>query len=180
MATPSASRWDETPGRVKGSETPGVTPHRPGSETPGATPSTRIWEATPSHVTPGHATPGHATPGGNTTPGKVFFLCAQGSYIFIYIYVLILGQLLLISNGLCLITRHFINQEKSLGWNSQDRKRFVVFSMSIISSFLGSCWFWREVSPVLSSSVFTVTAAAFKHDLDLLTFFPLHFAQWNN
>nr|XP_058964441.1 splicing factor 3B subunit 1-like [Pocillopora verrucosa]XP_058966473.1 splicing factor 3B subunit 1-like [Pocillopora verrucosa] len=69
MATPSASRWDETPGRTKGSETPGVTPHRPGSETPGATPSTRIWEATPSHVTPGHATPGHATPGGNTTPG---------------------------------------------------------------------------------------------------------------
>ena len=56
MATPSASRWDETPGRTKGSETPGVTPHRPGSETPGATPSTRIWEATPSHVTPGHAT----------------------------------------------------------------------------------------------------------------------------
>lgn len=85
MATPSASRWDETPGRAKGSETPGVTPHRPGSETPGATPSTRIWEATPSHVTPGHATPGHATPGGNTTPGKVFFFCAQGSYIYIYI-----------------------------------------------------------------------------------------------
>ncbi|XP_078378682.1 splicing factor 3B subunit 1-like isoform X2 [Oculina patagonica] len=68
MATPSASRWDETPGRPKGSETPGVTPHRPGSETPGATPSTRIWESTPSHVTPGHATPS-ATPGGNTTPG---------------------------------------------------------------------------------------------------------------
>ncbi|KAM7436382.1 Splicing factor3B subunit 1 [Porites harrisoni] len=67
MSTPSASRWDETPGRAKGSETPGVTPHRPGSETPGATPSTRIWEATPSHVTPGHATPS-ATPG-NTTPG---------------------------------------------------------------------------------------------------------------
>ena len=106
--------------------------------------------------------------------------CVLRAHIFIYIYVLILGQLLLISNGLCLITRHFINQEKSLGWNSQDRKRFVVFSMSIISSFLGSCWFWREVSPVLSSSVFTMTAVAFKHDLDLLTFFPLHYAQWNN
>ena len=64
MATPSASRWDETPGRPKGSETPGVTPHRPGSETPGATPSTRIWESTPGHVTPGHVTPS-ATPGGN-------------------------------------------------------------------------------------------------------------------
>lgn len=73
MATPSASRWDETPGRPKGSETPGVTPHRPGSETPGATPSTRIWESTPSHVTPGHATPS-ATPGGNTTPGEVTLL----------------------------------------------------------------------------------------------------------
>ncbi|XP_048578646.1 splicing factor 3B subunit 1 isoform X1 [Nematostella vectensis] len=67
--TPSLSRWDETPGRSKGSETPGaITPHRLGSETPGATPSTRIWEATPSHATPGQATPGHATPGG-TTPG---------------------------------------------------------------------------------------------------------------
>ena len=64
ISTPSASRWDETPGRPKGSETPGVTPHRPGSETPGATPSTRIWESTPGHVTPGHATPS-ATPGGN-------------------------------------------------------------------------------------------------------------------
>ena len=74
MATPSASRWDETPGRPKGSETPGVTPHRPGSETPGATPSTRIWESTPSHVTPGHATPS-ATPGGNTTPGEGTLLC---------------------------------------------------------------------------------------------------------
>ncbi|KAK2561380.1 Splicing factor 3B subunit 1 [Acropora cervicornis] len=63
ISTPSASRWDETPGRPKGSETPGVTPHRPGSETPGATPSTRIWESTPGHVTPGHATPS-ATPGG--------------------------------------------------------------------------------------------------------------------
>ncbi|XP_020917463.1 splicing factor 3B subunit 1 isoform X2 [Exaiptasia diaphana] len=63
IATPSNSRWDETPGRPKGSETPGVTPHRPGSETPGATPSTRIWEATPSHTTPGHATPGGTTPG---------------------------------------------------------------------------------------------------------------------
>jgi len=74
------SRWDETPGKPKGSETPGVTPHRSGSETPGATPSTRIWEATPSHTTPGHATPGHTTPGhatpGNTTPGRTpVFYC---------------------------------------------------------------------------------------------------------
>ncbi len=54
--TPSNSRWDETPGRSKG------------SETPGATPSTRMWEPTPSHTpagaaTPGRDTPGHATPG---------------------------------------------------------------------------------------------------------------------
>uniref|UniRef100_A0A8C2Q3M7 Splicing factor 3b, subunit 1 n=1 Tax=Cyprinus carpio TaxID=7962 RepID=A0A8C2Q3M7_CYPCA len=54
--TPSNSRWDETPGRAKG------------SETPGATPSTRMWEPTPSHTpagaaTPGRDTPGHATPG---------------------------------------------------------------------------------------------------------------------
>uniref|UniRef100_A0A673FNG9 Splicing factor 3B subunit 1 n=1 Tax=Sinocyclocheilus rhinocerous TaxID=307959 RepID=A0A673FNG9_9TELE len=54
--TPSSSRWDETPGRSKG------------SETPGATPSTRMWEPTPSHTpagaaTPGRDTPGHATPG---------------------------------------------------------------------------------------------------------------------
>ncbi|KAG5851662.1 hypothetical protein ANANG_G00054000 [Anguilla anguilla] len=39
--TPSNSRWDETPGRAKG------------SETPGATPSTRMWEPTPSHTPPG-------------------------------------------------------------------------------------------------------------------------------
>ncbi|XP_071812328.1 splicing factor 3B subunit 1-like isoform X2 [Apostichopus japonicus] len=61
--TPSISRWDETPGRPKGGETPGATP----------TASTRIWDATPGHVTPGHVTPGHATPGhttpGHTTPG---------------------------------------------------------------------------------------------------------------
>ena len=69
MATPSASRWDETPGRPKGSETPGVTPHRPGSETPGATPSTRIWESTPGHATPGNVTPGHVTPGHATPSG---------------------------------------------------------------------------------------------------------------
>ncbi|KAF7652896.1 hypothetical protein LDENG_00090610 [Lucifuga dentata] len=54
--TPSNSRWDETPGRPKG------------SETPGATPSTRMWDPTPSHTpagaaTPGRDTPGHATPG---------------------------------------------------------------------------------------------------------------------
>lgn len=54
--TPSNSRWDETPGRPKG------------SETPGATPSSRMWDPTPSHTpagaaTPGRDTPGHATPG---------------------------------------------------------------------------------------------------------------------
>ncbi|XP_046846232.1 splicing factor 3B subunit 1-like [Xenia sp. Carnegie-2017] len=63
------TRWDETPGRVKGSETPGgsTTPHR-GAETPGATPSARMWEATPSHATPGSTTPGSMTPG-HSTPG---------------------------------------------------------------------------------------------------------------
>ncbi|KAB7493817.1 Splicing factor 3B subunit 1 [Armadillidium nasatum] len=45
--TPSVARWDETPGRQKG------------SETPGATPSTRMWDATPGHATPGHETPGY-------------------------------------------------------------------------------------------------------------------------
>ena len=89
VATPSASRWDETPGRPKGGETPGggtrwdetpgrakgsetpggsTTPHR-GSETPGATPSARMWEATPSHATPGSTTPGNITPG-HSTPGQ--------------------------------------------------------------------------------------------------------------
>ncbi|XP_072037887.1 splicing factor 3B subunit 1-like isoform X2 [Amphiura filiformis] len=97
--TPSISRWDETPGRTKGGETPGATPGQtpgaatpghvtpgratpgragatPTSHTPGATPSasTRVWEATPGHVTPGHVTPGHATPGhvtpGHATPGR--------------------------------------------------------------------------------------------------------------
>ncbi|XP_053328198.1 splicing factor 3B subunit 1 isoform X1 [Spea bombifrons] len=53
--TPSL-RWDETPGRSKG------------SETPGATPGSKIWDPTPSHTpagaaTPGRDTPGHATPG---------------------------------------------------------------------------------------------------------------------
>lgn len=53
--TPSL-RWDETPGRAKG------------SETPGATPGSKIWDPTPSHTpagaaTPGRDTPGHATPG---------------------------------------------------------------------------------------------------------------------
>ena len=52
VPTPSHSRWDETPGRPKG------------GETPGATPSTRQWDATP-----GHATPGAATPGRDSTPG---------------------------------------------------------------------------------------------------------------
>lgn len=45
QSTPSASRWDETPGR-KGGETPGVTP------------SSRVWDATPGGVTPGALTPG--------------------------------------------------------------------------------------------------------------------------
>ncbi|KAM9804690.1 LOW QUALITY PROTEIN: splicing factor 3B subunit 1 [Neosynchiropus ocellatus] len=62
--TPSNSRWDETPGRPKG------------SETPGATPSTRMWDPTPSHTpagaaTPGRDTPGHATPGHGGAPGSV-------------------------------------------------------------------------------------------------------------
>ncbi|TKS67867.1 Splicing factor 3B subunit 1 [Collichthys lucidus] len=62
--TPSNSRWDETPGRPKG------------SETPGATPSTRMWEPTPSHTpagaaTPGRDTPGHATPGHGGATGSV-------------------------------------------------------------------------------------------------------------
>lgn len=50
MTPGSSGQWDETPGRAKG------------SETPGATPSTRQWDATPGHATPGHATP--------STPGK--------------------------------------------------------------------------------------------------------------
>uniref|UniRef100_A0A4D5R9W7 Splicing factor 3B subunit 1 n=1 Tax=Scolopendra viridis TaxID=118503 RepID=A0A4D5R9W7_SCOVI len=56
--TPSQSYWEETPGRPKGSDTPGATP--------GA--STRMWDATPGHATPGAATPGHETPGHRTTP----------------------------------------------------------------------------------------------------------------
>ena len=101
MATPSASRWDETPGRPKGSETPGVTPHRPGSETPGATPSTRIWESTPSHVTPGHATPS-ATPGGNTTPGEGTLLCFA-------VYRLTLN--ILKSDSTCIFQLRFVQPE---------------------------------------------------------------------
>ncbi len=50
MTPGSAGHWDDTPGRLKG------------SETPGATPSSRQWDATPGHATPGHATP--------STPGK--------------------------------------------------------------------------------------------------------------
>ncbi|TWW81174.1 Splicing factor 3B subunit 1 [Takifugu flavidus] len=62
--TPVNSRWDETPGRPKG------------SETPGATPSTRMWDPTPSHTpagaaTPGRDTPGHATPGHGGATGSV-------------------------------------------------------------------------------------------------------------
>ncbi|XP_064455302.1 splicing factor 3B subunit 1-like isoform X2 [Ornithodoros turicata] len=63
--TPSQVRWDETPGRAKGAETPGATPGYS---------STRVWEATPGHATPGAHTPGHETPGtaqraaGSSTP----------------------------------------------------------------------------------------------------------------
>uniref|UniRef100_A0A8C9ZGK6 Splicing factor 3b subunit 1 n=1 Tax=Sander lucioperca TaxID=283035 RepID=A0A8C9ZGK6_SANLU len=62
--TPSSTRWDETPGRPKG------------SDTPGATPSTRMWDPTPSHTpagaaTPGRDTPGHATPGHGGATGSV-------------------------------------------------------------------------------------------------------------
>uniref|UniRef100_A0AAQ4RX93 Splicing factor 3B subunit 1 n=1 Tax=Gasterosteus aculeatus aculeatus TaxID=481459 RepID=A0AAQ4RX93_GASAC len=55
--TPSNSRWDETPGRAKG------------SETPGATPSTRMWDPTPSHTPAGAATPGRGDTPGHATPG---------------------------------------------------------------------------------------------------------------
>uniref|UniRef100_A0AAZ3ST83 Splicing factor 3B subunit 1 n=2 Tax=Oncorhynchus tshawytscha TaxID=74940 RepID=A0AAZ3ST83_ONCTS len=55
--TPSNSRWDETPGRNKG------------SETPGATPSSRMWDPTPSHTPAGAATPGRGDTPGHTTPG---------------------------------------------------------------------------------------------------------------
>lgn len=58
--TPSVQRWDETPGRSKGGETPG------GMATPGQ--STRMWDSTPSHVSSGAVTPGHATPGVGGTP----------------------------------------------------------------------------------------------------------------
>ncbi|KAA0200210.1 hypothetical protein HAZT_HAZT000257 [Hyalella azteca] len=50
--TPNVARWEETPGRQKGGETPGATPSQ----------STRMWEATPGHATPGRETPGHTTP----------------------------------------------------------------------------------------------------------------------
>ena len=56
--TPHMQRWDETPGRPKGSDTPGVTPSA----------STRMWEATPSYMTPSAATPSQ-TPG-TVTPGR--------------------------------------------------------------------------------------------------------------
>ncbi|MGH0165404.1 UNVERIFIED_CONTAM: hypothetical protein FKN15_048719 [Acipenser sinensis] len=55
--TPSESRWDETPGRAKG------------SETPGATPSSRMWDPTPSHTPAGAATPGRGDTPGHVTPG---------------------------------------------------------------------------------------------------------------
>ena len=40
---PSVQRWDETPVRSKGGETPGAT----------AGQSTRMWDNTPGHTTPG-------------------------------------------------------------------------------------------------------------------------------
>ena len=56
MTPAVGSQWAETPGRSKGSDTPGATPA--GSQ--------RMWDATPGHATPGHETPGrdvgHATP----------------------------------------------------------------------------------------------------------------------
>uniref|UniRef100_G1DGG0 Splicing factor 3B subunit 1 n=2 Tax=Capra hircus TaxID=9925 RepID=G1DGG0_CAPHI len=54
--TPSL-RWDETPGRAKG------------SETPGATPGSKIWDPTPSHPPAGAATPGRGDKPGPATPG---------------------------------------------------------------------------------------------------------------
>lgn len=81
LQTPSAGKWDETPGRSKASDTPGRSTDTPGhgNETPGTsrgdmdtpgrggvTPSTRIWEATPSYIPQGAATPtniGAGTPG---------------------------------------------------------------------------------------------------------------------
>lgn len=58
VATPSQAKWDETPGKGKGSTTPGATPGV----------STRMWDATPGHATPGAATPGRDTPGHQGTP----------------------------------------------------------------------------------------------------------------
>ena len=59
--TPSQEgRWDETPGRTMGSETPGATPGM----------SQRQWDATPGHATPGAATPGRETPGGTPSARK--------------------------------------------------------------------------------------------------------------
>ncbi|XP_073414258.1 splicing factor 3B subunit 1 isoform X2 [Dendrobates tinctorius] len=54
--TPSL-RWDETPGRAKG------------NETPGATPGSKIWDPTPSHTPAGAATPGRGDTPGHATPG---------------------------------------------------------------------------------------------------------------
>nr|DBA20135.1 TPA: hypothetical protein GDO54_015860 [Pyxicephalus adspersus] len=54
--TPSL-RWDETPGRSKG------------NETPGATPGSKIWDPTPSHTPAGAATPGRGDTPGHATPG---------------------------------------------------------------------------------------------------------------
>ena len=58
VSTPTISRWDETPGRAKGAETPGATPGV----------STRMWDSTPGHATPGAVTPGRDTPGAQATP----------------------------------------------------------------------------------------------------------------
>ncbi|XP_018431647.1 PREDICTED: splicing factor 3B subunit 1 isoform X2 [Nanorana parkeri] len=54
--TPSL-RWDETPGRSKG------------NDTPGATPGSKIWDPTPSHTPSGAATPGRGDTPGHATPG---------------------------------------------------------------------------------------------------------------
>uniref|UniRef100_H2YG73 Uncharacterized protein n=1 Tax=Ciona savignyi TaxID=51511 RepID=H2YG73_CIOSA len=59
--TPNLNRWDETPGRIKGSETPGA------AVTPG--PSTRAWAETPGHATPGALTPGRTPAVGQPTSG---------------------------------------------------------------------------------------------------------------
>ena len=60
MTPAIGSQWAETPGRMKGSETPGATPG--GSQ--------RMWDATPGHATPGHVTPGRDGVVGQATPSS--------------------------------------------------------------------------------------------------------------